>query len=74
MYATEPAAVQAMLQTAAVHCRAGGMVAVLPDFVRETFAPGTDHGGHDAADGRGLRSIDPFGREIFVANPEGHSC
>jgi SAM-dependent methyltransferase len=131
MYATEPAAVQATLQTAAVHCRAGGTVAVLPDFVRETFAPGTDHGGHDAADGRGLRylewawdpdptddtylvdyafllraadgsttvahdrhveglfqraqwlewfaeaglparsSIDPFGREIFVANPEG---
>jgi hypothetical protein len=25
------------LRTAAVHCRVGGKVAVLPDFVRETF-------------------------------------
>lgn len=58
MYATEPAAVQATLQTAAVHCRVGGKVAVLPDCVRETFAPETDHGGHDAADGRGLRYLE----------------
>jgi hypothetical protein len=58
MYATEPAAVQATLHTAAIHCRAGGTVAVLPDFVRETFDPGTDHGGHDNADGRGLRYLE----------------
>jgi hypothetical protein len=37
MYATEPAAVQATLATAAIHCRIGGTVIVLPDFVRETF-------------------------------------
>ncbi len=57
MYATDPAAVRATLRTAAIHCRPGGTVAALPDFVRETFAPETDHGGHDAADGRGLRYL-----------------
>ena len=57
-YATEPADVQATLRTAALHCRPGGTVAVLPDFVRETFAPDTDHGGHDAPDGRGLRYLE----------------
>jgi hypothetical protein len=58
MYATTPADVQATLATAAVHCRPGGVVAVLPDYVRETFAPGTDHGGEDAPDGRGLRYLE----------------
>jgi SAM-dependent methyltransferase len=58
MYATEPVAVRAALQTAALHCRAAGKVAVLPDFLRETFVPGTDHGGHDAEDGRGLRYLE----------------
>jgi trans-aconitate methyltransferase len=58
MYATEPASVRATLQTAAIHCRFGGAVAVLPDYVRETFAPGTDAGGHDASDGRGLRYLE----------------
>jgi SAM-dependent methyltransferase len=58
MYAIEPADVQATLRTAAVHCRPGGTVIVLPDFVRETFAPGADHGGEDAPDGRGLRYLE----------------
>ena len=58
MYATEPADVRATLATAAVHCRPGGIVAVLPDVVRETFTPGTDDGGHDASDGRGLRYLE----------------
>jgi hypothetical protein len=58
MYATDPDAVRATLRTAAGHCRPGGVVAVLPDFVRETFAPGTDHGGRDASDGRGLRYLE----------------
>lgn len=58
MYATDPEAVQATLQTAATHCRSGGIVAVLPDHIRETFTPGDDHGGHDAADGRGLRYLE----------------
>jgi SAM-dependent methyltransferase len=58
MYATDPAAVQATLRTAAIHCRPGGTVIILPDHIRETFAPGTDHGGHDAPDGRGLRYLE----------------
>lgn len=31
---------------------------VLPDFVRETFTPGTDSGGEDAPDGRGFRYLE----------------
>jgi len=50
--------VRATLETAAVHCRPGGTVVVLPDYVRETFTPGTDDGGEDAADGRGFRYLE----------------
>jgi trans-aconitate methyltransferase len=57
MYATDAASVQATLKTAAIHCRPGGVVVVLPDFVRETFTPGTDDGGTDGGDGRGLRYL-----------------
>lgn len=31
---------------------------MLPDYVRETYAPGVDAGGHDAPDGRGLRYLE----------------
>lgn len=58
MYATTPADLRAVLRTAAVHCRAGGTLVVLPDYIRESFAPGTEHGGHDAPDGRGLRYLE----------------
>jgi SAM-dependent methyltransferase len=57
MYATEPDAVRATLRTAARHCRPGGRVIVVPDCVRETFEPETEHGGEDAPDGRGLRYL-----------------
>ena len=57
-YATEPAAVRATLRTAAVHCRPGGTVVILPDHIRETYEPSSDHGGHDAPDGRGLRYLE----------------
>lgn len=57
-YAITPADVRATLETAAAHCRPGGTVAVLPDHVRESYAPSTDHGGHDAPDGRGLRYLE----------------
>lgn len=36
----------------------GGTVAVLPDYVRETFVPGTDEGGEDGSDGRGFRYLE----------------
>jgi hypothetical protein len=58
MYATDPEAVRATLSTAARHCRAGGIVVVVPDHVRETFAPGMETGGEDGADGRGLRFLE----------------
>ncbi len=58
MYATEPEEVQATLRTAAIHCRGGGTVAVLPDYVRETFTVGTECDGHEAPDGRGLRYLE----------------
>jgi SAM-dependent methyltransferase len=58
MYATTPGAVQATLRTAARHCRPGGAVVVVPDFVRETFAPKVHTGGEDGPDGRALRFIE----------------
>ena len=58
MYAIDEVSVRATLATAATHCRPGGTVVVLPDYVRETFTPGTDEGGHDASDGRGLRYLE----------------
>jgi SAM-dependent methyltransferase len=58
VYATTPADVRATLDTAAAHCEPGGTVVVIPDFVRETFTPGTSHGGEDAADGRGFRYLE----------------
>ena len=51
MFATE-------LRTAAVHCRPGGAVIVLPDCVKETFEARTDWGGEDGPDGRGLRFLE----------------
>jgi len=46
------------IDTAAVHCTRGGTVIFLPDFVSETFEPGTDDGGEDAPDGRGFRYLE----------------
>lgn len=45
------------VKTAFVHCTPGGAVLFVPDHVRETFAPGTSHGGHDG-DGRSLRYLE----------------
>jgi len=42
------------MKTAVVHCRPGGVVLFMPDYVRETFVSGVHHGGHDG-DGRSLR-------------------
>lgn len=56
-YLTTRTDVAAALETAFVHCRPGGAVVVAPDFVRETFRPGTDCGGHDGSD-RSLRYLE----------------
>ena len=63
----------AALRTAALHCRPGGLVIVAPDYVTESFQPGTDTGGEDAPDGRALRYLewawdpDPSDTTIEVA-------
>lgn len=49
---------RAAIETAAVHCRPGGTVMCLPDYVKETFTIGSEEGGEDAADGRGFRYLE----------------
>ena len=39
---------KAVMKTAFVHCRPGGVGLFVPDFVRETFVAGTDVGGNDS--------------------------
>ena len=46
------------IETAYAHCRPGGLALFMPDHTAETFAPGIDHGGSDAADGRGVRFLE----------------
>ena len=57
-YMTDEASMRAAFRTARRHCRRGGAVVNLPDNVAETFEPQTSHGGHDAADGRGMRYLE----------------
>src|SRR5690606_3773002 len=45
------------IETAAHHCKSGGAALFVPDWVRETFEPSTDHGGEDG-DGRSMRYIE----------------
>ena len=47
---------RSVMETAYAHCREGGTVHVLPDCIRETFEPRTEHGGHDGED-RSLRYV-----------------
>jgi SAM-dependent methyltransferase len=58
MYLVDAESVRAALATANRHCRPGGGLIVMPDCVRETFAPETGHGGEDGSDGRGLRYLE----------------
>jgi SAM-dependent methyltransferase len=45
------------IETAFVHCRPGGMALFVPDDTKESFKPGTSHGGRDKGD-RGIRYLD----------------
>lgn len=47
MYMTTEEDLSSAMATAFTHCRPGGVALFSPDFVRETFSPGTEHGGHD---------------------------
>jgi SAM-dependent methyltransferase len=57
-YMTTENDLEAAITTAAVHCRPGGVALFAPDWVSETYTPGTDTGGHDADDGRALRYLE----------------
>jgi SAM-dependent methyltransferase len=56
-YMTSRADLGNAIATAFVHTGPGGVAIFQPDFVAETFAPGTEAGGSDA-DGRGLRYLE----------------
>jgi ubiquinone/menaquinone biosynthesis C-methylase UbiE len=60
MYMTSEHDLQLALNTAAVHCKPGGVGLFMPDVLRETFVSLTTHGGHDSetGDGRSIRYIE----------------
>jgi SAM-dependent methyltransferase len=45
------------METAFFHCRPGGALVIAPDYVAETFQPGTQISGHDGAD-RSMRCLE----------------
>ena len=57
MYMTTEADLRRTIETAFVHCTAGGAALFAPDFIRENFRASTDHGGHDGRD-RALRYLE----------------
>jgi SAM-dependent methyltransferase len=57
-YLTTEEDLGAALQTATAHLRPGGVAVLVPDATTEIFSPRTDHGGHDAEDGRSLRYLE----------------
>jgi hypothetical protein len=57
-YLTTEDDLAACLLTAAVHTAPGGVAVIAPDYTAETFVAGTEHGGHDGADGRSLRYLE----------------
>jgi SAM-dependent methyltransferase len=56
-YLTSEQDLRAALETASVHCRAGGAALFVPDHVREHFEEATRHGGHDGRT-RALRYLE----------------
>jgi SAM-dependent methyltransferase len=57
IYMTSARMLRQALETAAVHCRPGGVALFVPDWTRETFQPSTScEGGDDGA--RGLRYLE----------------
>jgi SAM-dependent methyltransferase len=56
-YMLDETDLRAALRTAAAHCKPGGRILIMPDYLRETFRPGVHHGGHDKGN-RGLRYLE----------------
>lgn len=71
-YMASRADLQATIATAFAHTERGGVALFQPDFVKETFVPGTDTGGSD--DGRrGLRFLEwrwapKDGDDVYIAD------
>lgn len=57
-YMTSEADLRQAIETAFVHCRAGGVAVFVPDNTTETFESTSDHGGSDDIDGRGVRYLE----------------
>lgn len=57
MYMTSLDDLRQAMVTAYLHCRPGGVALFVPDCVKETFRPSTDHGGHDR-EGRSMRYLE----------------
>jgi SAM-dependent methyltransferase len=57
-YITAEDDLRAVMETVAVHLAPGGVLLIVPDYVRETFRESTDHGGHDGEDGRAIRYLE----------------
>jgi len=71
-YMASRADLQSTIATAFEHTATGGVALFQPDFVAETFAPGTETGGSDAG-GRGLRYLEwrwvpEAARETYVTD------
>jgi trans-aconitate methyltransferase len=64
-YMTTEGDLRQAVETAFVHCRAGGVALFAPDHVRETFRESTDHGGSDG-EHRALRYLE----WTYDPNPE----
>jgi SAM-dependent methyltransferase len=56
-YMTSEDELRQAMETAFIHCHPGGAVLFAPDYVRETFRSGTEHGGHDGP-GRAMRYLE----------------
>ncbi len=56
-YMTTEADLRRAVGTAYEHCGVGGVAIFVPDDIAESFEPSTEHGGHDAPDGRGVRYL-----------------
>jgi SAM-dependent methyltransferase len=57
-YMTTEADLEAVVETASQHLAPGGLAVFLPDHVTERYEPGTECGGSDGPDGRGVRYLE----------------
>ncbi|GAA1828300.1 class I SAM-dependent methyltransferase [Microlunatus capsulatus] len=56
-YMTTEDELRSAVATVFAHCRPGGVAVLVPDHIAENYEPGSDHGGTDGDDGRGLRYL-----------------